>query len=114
MVICEFEEFLDAFYLKDLRAAKSLPGFLAPSMGFDTDFEELKKSTTSKSEPLPVTEIARQRKIKESTSVDLFNALAQAGKQISTCTDVQDILDVVVGIIAELTGFHRVMFYRFD
>jgi hypothetical protein len=113
MVVCEFEEYVDAFYLKDLRAARNVPDIPVRSMG-ETAPEDLKKSTTSASKPLPVLEIARQRKHKEFSSLDLFNALAQAQKQITNCNDVQAVLEVVVGIISELTGFHRVMFYRFD
>jgi light-regulated signal transduction histidine kinase (bacteriophytochrome) len=114
MVICEFEEYLDVFYLKDVRAAKTLPDLPVPSMGFETSPEALKKSTTSASKSLPVIEIARQRRNKEFSSLDLFNALAQAQKQIKTCTSVQAVMEVAVGIISELSGFHRVMFYRFD
>ncbi|KAI6711872.1 hypothetical protein JHW43_005587 [Diplocarpon mali] len=112
LVICEFEEYLDAFMLRDIRAAVSLPE--TPMSTMEVTPEELARSTTSKSRPLPVINVARQRKHKEFSSVDLFNALSQAQRQISWCTSVQNVLDVVVGIVAELTGFHRVMVYRFD
>lgn len=112
LVICEFEEYLDAFFLKDIRAAKMLPE--SPISSMEVTPEELKKSTTSKSQPLPVIDIARQKKNKEFSSLDLFNALAQAQKQITRCSTVHELQEVVVGLVAELTGFHRVMFYRFD
>ncbi|KAH7327487.1 putative phytochrome-like histidine kinase PHY2p [Rhexocercosporidium sp. MPI-PUGE-AT-0058] len=112
LLICEFEEYLDAFFLKDIRATKTLPE--SPISTMDVTPEELKRSTTSKSKPLPVIDVARQRKNKEFSSLDLFNALSQAQKQITSCATVHNIQEVVVGIIAELTGFHRVMFYRFD
>ncbi|PVH79312.1 hypothetical protein DL98DRAFT_461314 [Cadophora sp. DSE1049] len=112
LVICEFEEYLDAFFLKDIRATKMLPE--SPISSMEVTPEELKKSTTSKSKPLPVIDIARQRKNKEFSSLDLFNALAQAQKQIIRCCTVHELQEVVVGLVAELTGFHRVMFYRFD
>ncbi|KUJ09902.1 uncharacterized protein LY89DRAFT_760652 [Mollisia scopiformis] len=113
MVVCEFEEYVDAFYLKDLRAAKNLPDLPVQSLGA-TSAEDLKTSTTSASKPLPVLQIARQRKHKEFSSLDLFNALAQAQKQITDCNTVLAVEEVVVGVISELTGFHRVMLYRFD
>lgn len=114
MVVCEFEEYVDAFYLKDLRAARNLPDLPIRSMGAESSPDELRNSTTSASKPLPVLEIARQRKQKEFSSLDLFNALAQAQKQINDCATVQMVENVVVGVISELTGFHRVMLYRFD
>ncbi|PBP21157.1 Histidine kinase osmosensor [Diplocarpon rosae] len=112
LVICEFEEYHDAFMLRDIRAAGSLPE--TPISSMEVSPEELARSSTSKSRPLPVINVARQRKNKEFSSLDLFNALSQAQKQISWCTSVQNVLEIVVGIVAELTGFHRVMVYRFD
>jgi light-regulated signal transduction histidine kinase (bacteriophytochrome) len=46
--------------------------------------------------------------------MDIFNAITQAQQQLAGAKSVQQVLDVVVGIVAELTGFHRVMLYRFD
>lgn len=114
MVILEFEEYLDAFYLNDMRVAKTLPESPVRHMHFDATPEEFEKSTTVHSKPLPVLEIARTRKNKEFSSLDVFNAMSQAQQQISTSKSVQDLMDVTVGIVSELTGFHRVMFYRFD
>ncbi|RDW88143.1 hypothetical protein BP6252_00175 [Coleophoma cylindrospora] len=114
LVICEFEDYSDAFYLKDGSATKILPVNLVRSTGLDVSPEEFKRSTTSFSKPLPVIEIARQRKQKEFSSLDIFNAMSQSQRQLSKAPDLQSVFDVVVGIISELTGFHRVMFYRFD
>jgi light-regulated signal transduction histidine kinase (bacteriophytochrome) len=114
LIICEFEEYIDSFYNKELRAAQNLPLFPAPAMGFESSPQVLAKSTKSASKPLPVIEIARQRRDKGFTSTDLFNALSQAQKQISGCGSVQEVLEVVVGLTSELTGYHRVMAYRFD
>jgi light-regulated signal transduction histidine kinase (bacteriophytochrome) len=114
MVICEFEEYLDAFYLNDMRMAKTLPESPVRHMDHDVTPEEFEKSTTKAHKPLPVLEIARTRKNREFSSLDVFNAMSQAQQQISGCKSVQELMDVTVGIIAELTGFHRVMFYRFD
>lgn len=114
LVICEFEGYSDAFYLKDVGTAKVLPVIPVRSTGFDVSPAEFKKSTTSTSKPLPVIEIARQRRQKEFSSLDIFNAMTQTQKQLLSATSVQENFEVTVGIIAELTGFHRVMFYRFD
>jgi light-regulated signal transduction histidine kinase (bacteriophytochrome) len=114
MVVCEFEEYMDAFYLKDVGAAKILPIELAPPTDVETSPEDLRKSTTSNSKPLAALKIARHKQNKEFSPLDVFNTMIQAQKQIADCKDVQSILDVAVGIISELTGFHRVMFYSFD
>jgi light-regulated signal transduction histidine kinase (bacteriophytochrome) len=114
LVICEFEEYTEAFYLKDASVAKVLPFEPIHSSTSDATPEEFQKSTTSGSKPLPVLEVARKRGNKEFSSLDVFNAMTQAQKQLSDCTSVETVMDVVVGIISELTGFHRVMLYRFD
>ena len=114
LVICEFEEYSDAFFRKEVGADKILPVKPVGFMDFDVSPEEFRKSTTRASKPLGVLEIAQQVNNKEFSSLDLFNALTQAQQQISASTSLQPLLEVLVGIISELTGFHRVMAYRFD
>lgn len=88
---------------------------MAPiQISHDLSAEDFKKSTTSMSKPLPVLEVARKRDDAHFSSLDIFKAITQAQKQISACTSLSTVYDVVVGIIAELTSFHRVMLYRFD
>jgi hypothetical protein len=114
LVICEFEEYSDAFFRKEVGADKILPVKPIGFMDFDVSPEEFRKSTTRASKPLGVLEIAQQVNNKEFSSLDLFNALTQAQQQISASTSLQPLLEILVGIISELTGFHRVMAYRFD
>lgn len=114
LVICEFEEYVDTFYLQDIDSAQSLPVKKPPQLGVDVSREEWEKSTSSASKPLPVLTIARQRKNREFSSLDIFNAMTQAEKQIAACKSLDRIYEVIVGVVSELTGLHRVMFYRFD
>lgn len=114
LIICEFEEYVDTFYIKDIDSSKSLPVKQPPHVGVDVSLEEWEKSTRSASKPLPVLNIARQRKNREFSSLDIFNAMTQAEKQIAACKSLDRIYEVIVGVISELTGLHRVMFYRFD
>lgn len=113
-IVCEFEKYLDAFYLNHMRIAKSLPESPVKHMEFEVTPEEFEKSTTIMSKPLPVLTIARARKNKEFSSLDIFSALSQSQQQIAACSTVPDLMNVTVGIISELTGFHRIMFYKFD
>ncbi|KAI9051071.1 hypothetical protein LZ554_005179 [Drepanopeziza brunnea f. sp. 'monogermtubi'] len=114
LVILEFEEFHDVFYLADQYSEKNLP--TEPTQTVDIDFlpEERLKSTRSESAPLRVLKIARQKKHSGVSSMSLFNAMIQAQQQLTETNSVQQVMDIVVGIISELTGFHRVMLYRFD
>lgn len=49
-----------------------------------------------------------------SGSLDVFSVLGQVNEQLSSANDLQTFLDVVVGIIKDLTQFHRVLIYQFD
>ncbi|KAE8453730.1 hypothetical protein EG329_009241 [Mollisiaceae sp. DMI_Dod_QoI] len=114
LIVCELEEYSDVFYLKDIKADKALPKSPTNTVGLEVQPEERLKSTTRGSKPLKVLEIARRKQQSGVSSMDMFNAMTQAQQQLASAKSVQQVLDVVVGIISELTGFHRVMFYRFD
>lgn len=49
-----------------------------------------------------------------SGSLDVFSVLGQVNEQLSSANDLQTFLDVVVGIMKDLTQFHRVLAYQFD
>jgi len=114
LVICEFEEYQDNFFMKDVGAAKVLPVNPINFIDADVSRDDFDKSTISASNPLQVIQVARERENKEFSALDIFNASTQAQQQLTACKSVESVLEVVVGIISELTGFHRVMLYRFD
>jgi hypothetical protein len=47
-------------------------------------------------------------------TMDIFAVLAQVNDQVGNATDLDSFLNVVVGIIKDLTQFHRVLVYQFD
>ncbi|TVY37494.1 Cyanobacterial phytochrome B [Lachnellula subtilissima] len=114
LVICEFEEYADGSFLKDPEGVTNLPKTPFASLGMDVSPEDRLKSTTSGSTPLKALRMARWKGQTASFSMDIFNAMTQAQQQLAASNTVQQVLDVVVGIISELTSFHRVMMYRFD
>ncbi|CZR61105.1 related to phytochrome [Phialocephala subalpina] len=114
LIVCEFEKYSDVFYLEEIQGNKALPKTPTYTIGLEVHPEERLKSITRKSNPLKVLEIARRKQQSGVSSMDILNAMTQAQQQLASAKSVQQVLDVVVGIISELTGFHRVMFYRFD
>lgn len=114
LVICEFEAYSDAFYPKDPDGVKHLPKTPFTSVDMDISPEDRLKSTTSGSTPLKALSMARWKAQSGSFSMDMFNVMTQAQQQLAASNTIQQALDVVVGIISELTSFHRVMIYRFD
>ncbi|KAL5524537.1 hypothetical protein ACEPAF_9677 [Sanghuangporus sanghuang] len=47
-------------------------------------------------------------------TMDIFAVLAQVNDQLSSAPDLDTFLKVVVGVIKDLTQFHRVLVYQFD
>lgn len=114
LVVCEFEDYSEVLYADAEHEATTLPK--VPTRTIDNEIlpEERHKSTTSSASPLRVLQIAKQRGKQTVGAMEIFNGMIQAQQQLASATSVQNVLDIVVGLISELTGFHRVMFYRFD
>ena len=47
-------------------------------------------------------------------TMDIFAVLAQVNEQLSSAPTLESFLKVVVGVIKDLTQFHRVLLYQFD
>lgn len=114
LIILEFEPYTEIFCQSEVDHQKTLPSEPVHVVDVDAQPEEQRLSTTRKSTPLRVMEIARRHRQNAVSSMDVFSAMNQAQQQLAGARSVQQVLDIVVGIVAELTGFHRVMFYRFD
>ncbi|KAH7336765.1 hypothetical protein B0J17DRAFT_718687 [Rhizoctonia solani] len=89
--------------------------------------EEVMESTTSRSRPLRALE--RMRRVTRDGhaprrggaagtggvgTMDVFAVLAQVNDQLGSAPDLESFLKVVVGVIKDLTQFHRVLVYQFD
>ncbi|KAK5126824.1 hypothetical protein LTR08_004661 [Meristemomyces frigidus] len=112
LVICEFE-------LEDDSVNPLVPSNeTTPEppedtlQGKPTD-EEMHESTHNSSKPLRVLRSARKRK-GEAAAMEVFNIMSQMQEQLSTAPNLEQFLKTLVGVVKELTGFHRVMVYQFD
>lgn len=112
LIICEFE------LEDDPQCPLVPPNSLTPELPEDTlssnpTMEELLESTEIKSRPLRVLRSARKRK-GEAAAMEVFNIMSQVQEQLSVAPTLDKFLKVLVGVVKELTGFHRVMVYQFD
>ncbi|TIA87301.1 hypothetical protein E3P99_03262 [Wallemia hederae] len=48
------------------------------------------------------------------SSLDIVGLLGEISEQLSSVNDIQELFDVTVGLVKELTQFHRIMLYQFD
>ena len=112
LVLCEFE-------LEDDPLYPLVPNDLAtPEPPEDTlqsrpTAEEYAESTVNTSRPLRVLRSARKRK-GEAAAMEVFNIMSQVQEQLANAPNLDQFLKVLVGVVKELTGFHRVMVYQFD
>jgi light-regulated signal transduction histidine kinase (bacteriophytochrome) len=112
LIICEFELEDDTLY------PLVPPNEMTPDLPEDTldsnpTAEEFAASTQNISRPLRVLRSARKRK-GEAAAMEVFNILSQVQEQLASAPTLEKFLKVLVGVVKELTGFHRVMVYQFD
>ncbi|KAL3421993.1 hsp90-like protein [Phlyctema vagabunda] len=112
LVVCEFE------YDDDHMYPLVPPNEVTPEPPEDTlnskpTQEEYFESTHNASRPLRVLRSARKRK-GEAAAMEVFNIMSQVQEQLASAANLDSFLKILVGVVKELTGFHRVMIYQFD
>ncbi|KEP47962.1 putative phytochrome-like histidine kinase [Rhizoctonia solani 123E] len=105
--------------------ATEMRGLIGDDQWFPSP-EDVVESTTSRSRPLRALERMRRvtrdghgpRRSGPGTggvgTMDVFAVLAQVNDQLGSAPDLESFLKVVVGVIKDLTQFHRVLVYQFD
>lgn len=112
LIICEFEIEDDQIY--PLVPSNELtPELPEDTLNSNPTPEEFMESTENKSRPLRILRSARKRK-GEAAAMEVFNIMSQVQEQLAAAPSLEAFLKVLVGVVKELTGFHRVMMYQFD
>ncbi|TLD32456.1 hypothetical protein E2P81_ATG05432 [Venturia nashicola] len=112
LIICEFE-LEDDVENPLVPPDETTPSFPEDTLSSDPTEEELLESTHNISRPLRVLRSARKRR-GEAAAMEVFNIMSQVQEQLASAPTLEKFLKVLVGVIKELTGFHRVMVYQFD
>ena len=108
LVICEFEP-------EDDQSDTQTPEVTAQDTNDSHPSEEdWLASTRSASKPLRLSRSARQRPNMSLAGIEVSSVISQAQEQLGAQSTLQDLLDVLVGLVQDLTGFHRTMVYQFD
>lgn len=112
LTICEFE--LDDDHDYPLRPPEEdMPDIPEDTLQSNPTTEELTESTEILSKPLRVLRSARRRR-GEAGAMQVFDIMSQIQEQLANAPNLEKFLKILVGIVKELTGFHRVMIYQFD
>ncbi len=112
LIICEFE--LDNDPHNPLFPAREMtPEVPEDILSGEPTEEEYEESTSAVSKPLRVLRRARKRQ-GEAAAMEVFNIMSQVQEQLASASSLEIFLKVLVGVVKELTGFHRAMIYQFD
>lgn len=112
LVICEFELEDDPIHPL-VPTNEQTPEPPEDTLNGNPTAEEYAESTEIFSRPLRVLRSARKRK-GEAAAMEVFNIMSQVQEQLAAAPNLEKFLKVLVGVVKELTGFHRVMVYQFD
>ncbi|KAI0509673.1 hsp90-like protein [Xylaria bambusicola] len=112
LIICEFELEDDKQHPVRPRE-ESIPEEPEDTLYQSPTPEEFSQSTEISSKPLRVLRSARQRR-GEAGAMQVFDIMSQVQEQFATAPNLERFLKILVGIVKELAGFHRVMVYQFD
>ncbi|KAJ4349633.1 uncharacterized protein N0V89_008249 [Didymosphaeria variabile] len=112
LITCEFELEDDDIYPL-VPSNEMTPELPEDTLQGKPTAEEYQESTEIGSRPLRVLRSARKRK-GEAAAMEVFNIMSQVQEQLAAAPDLEKFLKVLVGVVKELTGFHRVMIYQFD
>ncbi|KAI1859014.1 hypothetical protein JX265_010491 [Neoarthrinium moseri] len=112
LIVCEFELEDDHDY--PLRSADDMtPPAPEDTLYQNPTLEEFTESTEVRSRPLRVLRSARKKR-GEAGAMQVFDMMSQVQEQLAAAPNLEKFLKILVGIVKELTGFHRVMIYQFD
>ncbi|GES65035.1 sensor histidine kinase/response regulator [Aspergillus terreus] len=111
-IICEFELEDDRVNPPNI-SRNSSPGIPTDSLGMEPSAEAFAASTVNISQPLRLLRSARRRRGEEG-AMQVFSIVSQVQDQLAQAQTLDTLLNTTVGLVKELTGFHRVMVYEFD
>ncbi|KAM0460770.1 hypothetical protein ACHAO4_001562 [Trichoderma viride] len=112
LIICEFERDDDQEFPLRPPEEKTTPTPTDTLNGNPTS-EQIGESTEILSKPLRILRSARKKR-GEQGAMQVFDIMSQVQEQLASAPDLDIFLKVLIGIVKELTGFHRVMIYQFD
>jgi len=109
LLVCEFELEKDAFN------PSSPPNVLIPGGPITVAHHEIDEaqrllSTTNKSKSVRALEVARQSE-QPLGPMELFQILSEIQEQLGSANSLPELLETIVGLVYQLTGFHRVSMF---
>ena len=85
-----------------------------PYNTLDSDPLDAASSLESRSQPLNIALSTSDLFTGDGRTMKVLSVMSQIQRQLSAASSVQDLLDIIVEVVHELTAFHRCMIYQFD
>lgn len=110
MILCEFELEDDVKF--PIVSSVDAPCAPADTLGSNPTAEDIAASTEVVSRPLRV--LRRSNQTRGETALNVYRITSQIQEQFGAAVSIDHLLKVVVGVVKEVTRFHRVLIYQFD
>jgi hypothetical protein len=115
LYVCEFE--LQDYSMHPLATPQQTEPAKHPIDTLGSDHMDITtvSSLQSRSQPIFTSrDLLSQGIDPDTTSVEIVGIATKIQQQFSEAQSVQELLDTIVGVVKELSGFNRVMVYQFD
>ncbi|KAL6875222.1 histidine kinase-like protein [Trichoderma novae-zelandiae] len=112
LIICEFEKDDDQEFPLRPPEEKIEPTS-ADILNGNPTLEQIEESTEILSKPLRILRSARKRR-GDQGAMQVFDIMSQVQEQLASAPNLDIFLKVLIGIVKEITGFHKIMVYQFD
>ncbi|KAI9763411.1 MAG: Light-sensor Protein kinase [Geoglossum simile] len=111
LIICEFELQNDRLF--PTRADEEQPEVVDTLRSKPTQ-EDIDESTIDTNRPFRAPPRERIHPLGEATAMEAYDVMDQVQETLSTAPNLDVFVKALTGLAKQLTGFHRVMIYRFD
>jgi light-regulated signal transduction histidine kinase (bacteriophytochrome) len=112
LLICEFES-LNSLELSVTATDPDMPSKPVTTLGIQPIIVSQEAQMT-KARPLQLHRLVDSLHPDERSTTETVSIMAQIQQELSACQDFEELLDTAASVVQQLTGFHRVMVYRFD
>lgn len=111
LIICELE--LEDDELNPLNVGGTETSPASSSLSESPTIEQIATTHINLSQPLRTFRNARRSR-GEAAAMEVFGALTQIQEQLGLANDLKTLLHATASLVKDLTGFHKVLIYRFD
>ncbi|KAH0566160.1 hypothetical protein GP486_000442 [Trichoglossum hirsutum] len=112
LIICEFERQDDQLF--PLRSDDEEQPDIVDTLKSNPTREDIDESTIDTSKPLRAPPRRRGGPSGDATQMEVYDVMSQVHEMLSAAPNLEVFVKTLTSLTKHLTGFHRVMVYRFD